>query len=82
MVAERESFIDFLRERQWNVLQSQTNFVFCQKNGVDGKSVYEALKKEGILVRRFDTPGIEQWLRITIGTAEQMSALKKSMETI
>lgn len=80
VVSERESFIAFLRERQWNVLQSQTNFVFCQKNGVDGKSVYEALKKEGILVRRFDTKGIEQWLRITIGTAEQMAALKAAIQ--
>ena len=79
VVAERDSFINFLRDRSWNVLQSQTNFVFCKKNGVDGKSVYEALKKEGILVRRFDTPGIEQHLRITIGTAEQMSALKDAI---
>ena len=46
------------------------------------KTAVKALKKQGILVRRFDTKGIEQWLRITIGTAEQMSALKKSMETI
>ena len=80
IAAERDSFIEFLRERSWNVLQSQTNFVFCKKNGADGRLVYEELKKQGILVRRFDTPGIEQWLRITVGTAEQMSLLKKAME--
>ncbi|MCR5045953.1 MAG: histidinol-phosphate transaminase [Treponema sp.] len=80
VVAERDSFIEFLRERSWNVLQSQTNFVFCKKNGVDGRSCYESLKKEGILVRRFDTKGIEQYLRITIGNAEQMNALKEAMK--
>jgi len=64
VVEQRESFIAFLRERRWNVLQSQTNFVFCQKNGVDGKGVYETLKKKraslcAALTQRESSNGLE-----------------------
>jgi len=79
---ERDEFIDFLRERNWYVLDSQTNFVFCKKDGVPGEETYKKIKSEGILVRHFNTPGIEEYLRITIGTHDQMKALKKVMENI
>lgn len=77
---ERDSFTAFLRKRGWNVLDSKTNFIFTCKNGVHGKDVYEGLKKDGILVRRFDTPGIEEYLRITIGTKDEMDRMKASFE--
>ncbi len=76
---ERESFIQFLNERGWSVVGDKTNFVFCKKDGLSGLEAYKAIKKEGILVRRFDTPGIEEYLRITIGTKEQMDTLKSVM---
>ena len=79
---ERDEFIDFLREKGWSVLDSQTNFIFCKKDGVDGKAAYKKIKEEGILIRRFDTPGIEDYLRITVGTHEQMQALREIMEEI
>jgi len=82
VVDERESFICFLRDKGWFVPQSQTNFVFAKKDGVQGEKAYRAIKEQGILVRHFATPGIEQFLRITIGTHEQMVALKKVMESI
>jgi histidinol-phosphate aminotransferase len=77
---ERDDFIDFLREKGWFVLDSQTNFVFCKKDGVSGEEAYKKIKEEGILVRHFATPGIEEYLRITIGTHEQMQALRAVME--
>ena len=40
------------------------------------------LKKNGILVRHFDAPRIENWLRITIGTPEQMQALMDAVDKI
>ena len=79
---ERDEFIDFLRERGWFVLDSQTNFIFCKKDGVPGEETYRKIKEEGILVRHFNTPGIEEFLRITIGTHEQMTELKRVMENI
>ena len=77
---ERDEFIDFLREKGWSVLDSQTNFVFCRKDGVKGEDAYRKIKEEGILVRHFATPGIEEYLRITVGTHEQMAALREVME--
>lgn len=79
---ERDEFIDFLRAHGWFVLDSQTNFVFCRKDGVAGVDAYRKIKEHGILVRRFDTPGIEDFLRITVGTHGQMAALCKVMEDL
>ena len=76
IVEQRDDFIGFLRNLGWQVLDSSTNFIFTTKPGVSGRQVYQALKEAGILVRRFDTPGIEEYLRITIGTAQQMAQLK------
>lgn len=79
---ERESFSGFLKERGWLVLDSRTNFVFAKKNGVEGKYIYESAKREGILIRHFDTPGIEDFVRITIGTPGQMLLLRSALENI
>lgn len=78
----REDFISFLKKNGYQVNDSKTNFVFLKKNGLDGKKAYEFIKENGILVRRFDTPGIEEYLRITIGTQEQMDKLKEIMEKL
>lgn len=75
--ATRSDFISFLKEKGYDVCDSKTNFVFVKKDGLDGKKAYEFIKQNGILVRRFDTPGIEQYLRITIGTQAQMDKLKE-----
>lgn len=78
----RDDFIKFLRERNWYVVDSQTNFIFVKKDGVPGEETYKTIKKDGILVRHFATKGIEEYLRITIGTKEQMEELKKIMSNI
>lgn len=82
IVSQRDDFSEFLRARGFFVLPSRTNFLFTKKDGRSGKAMYESLKKEGILVRRFDTEGIEEFLRITVGTEAQMSALKRTMEKL
>lgn len=72
---ERDSFVTFLRKYGWDVNISATNFVFAKKDGIEGKAAYEYIKSKGILVRHFDTQGIDEYLRITIGTPEQMLSL-------
>ncbi|MBP5158615.1 MAG: aminotransferase class I/II-fold pyridoxal phosphate-dependent enzyme, partial [Treponema sp.] len=74
---ERESFTTFLRERGYFVLDSSTNFVFTKKDGMGGKELYGRAKDAGILIRHFATPGIEDFVRISIGTHGQMEALKQ-----
>lgn len=82
VVAEREKFQDFLKENGWDFIPSKTNFVLAKKPGVSGEKVYEEIKRQGILVRHFSTKGIEDYVRITIGTEEQMNALKTAMKMI
>ncbi len=79
---ERDSFVSFLKEKGWEVNPSQTNFVLARCPKMGGKEVYEFIKKQGILVRHFATKGIENYVRITIGTKEQMNELKKIIEMI
>jgi histidinol-phosphate aminotransferase len=79
---ERGSFSAFLTARAWTVLPSQANFVFAKKERMRGKEIYEKIRAFGILIRHFDKPGISDFVRITIGTAEQMAALKKAFEEL
>lgn len=77
VAAERDSFTEFLRSKGWFVITSKTNFVFAKKEGRTGDEIYQAAKKAGILIRLFKTKGIEDFVRITIGTPQQMAALKE-----
>ncbi|MCQ2575101.1 MAG: histidinol-phosphate transaminase [Treponema sp.] len=75
---ERDKFYEFLKEQGFYVIKSETNFLFAKKDGVDGNELYKKIKSEGILIRHFSTPGIEDFVRITVGTPEQMAALKEA----
>lgn len=79
---ERDSFSNFLQSIGWEVLPSKTNFVFTQNKNISGKTAYEKIKQNGILVRRFDTDGIENYLRITIGTHDQMKKLESIIKSL
>lgn len=78
----RDLFRNELVENGWNVLPSETNFIFASKPGVSGEDVYEAAKKAGILIRYFATPGLESFVRITIGTEEEMQQLSNVLKAI
>ena len=71
-----------LTDRGFTVLDSRANFVFASTERINGGVLYKELKKNGILVRHFDAPRIENWLRITIGTPEQMQALMDAVDKI
>ena len=71
-----------LTDRGFTVLDSRANFVFASTDRINGGALYKKLKKNGILVRHFDAPRIENWLRITIGTPEQMQALMDAVDKI
>lgn len=79
---ERQSLTEFLRKRNWFVIESQTNFIFVKHPVLSGKEVYENVKAKGILIRHFNTKGIENFVRITIGTKKQMDLLKAILEEI
>lgn len=54
---------------------SQANFIFATHPDVEALELFEALKKEGIYVRFWGSKRIEQYMRITVGTQEEMETL-------
>ncbi|MDD6194809.1 MAG: histidinol-phosphate transaminase [Lachnospiraceae bacterium] len=61
---------------------SKANFVFASHERVDAKTIFEKLKQKGIYVRYFNKPRIDNCLRITIGTDEEMKALMVALQDI
>lgn len=66
----------------FEVLPSKANFVFARHSNVDGGELYTALRENGILVRHFTGERIKDFLRITIGTLDEMKALAASLKNI
>ena len=63
----------------YQVYPSQANFVLARKDGENMKSIYEELKRRKIFVRYFDFPGLQDCLRITVGTPSEINILVKEM---
>lgn len=61
-----------LTELGFQVLPSDANFLFAKAPDIGGGELYIALKARGILVRHFGNPRIADYVRITVGTAQQM----------
>ena len=64
-----------LEELGFSILPSQANFIFAKSDKIPGGELYRKLKENGILVRWFDADRIRDYVRITIGSLEQMTAL-------
>lgn len=64
------------------VLPSHANFVFVRPKDGNASAVASALREQGIIVRHFDKPRIAEYLRITIGTAEQNQRLIEALTTL
>ena len=66
----------------FTTLPSLTNFVFTKSDAISGKEFYLKLKAKGILVRHFDTPRLTDYVRVTIGSKEQMAAFIRTTKEI
>lgn len=82
VIATREWVEKSLKEKGFTVLTSQANFVFMSHPDHPGKELLDGLRARGILVRWWDKPGIRDWLRISIGTEEEMAALTAALDEI
>ena len=71
----RKAFTAELVKRGWDVIPSESNFVFARPPKQNAKEIFLALKKAGIFVRYFETPLTRDRLRITIGTDGEMAKL-------
>ena len=82
IIATREWTTRELEKLGFKVLPSQANFLFAQPVGKDAASVAQYLREHKILVRYFNKPRINQFLRITIGTDEQMQAMVDVLKSL
>ena len=81
--ATRARLTAALESLGWFVYPSQSNFVFARVRPPRcARDVYEALKARRILVRFFDRPGLDDGLRITVGSESEIDALIKSLRSI
>ena len=60
---------------------SKANFIFASHKECSARELFAALRKANIIVRYFDKPRIDNYLRITIGTQEEMETLVEFLET-
>ncbi len=81
VVATRERTKKALRELGFVFEDSKSNFIFARHERVPAEEIFEALKKEGIYVRHFTAERIHDYLRISIGTDEEMDALLSFLRT-
>lgn len=63
-----------LEQRGYRVLPSQANFLLCARPGMEGARLAEALRGQGILVRFLGHPILRAFVRVTIGTDDEMKA--------
>lgn len=81
--ATRARLTGELRGLGFEVGDSQSNFVLARWNGTpSARDIFEGLRDQGILVRYFDLEGLENALRISVGSDEEVDALLGAMGTI
>ena len=67
----------------FTMTDSKANFLFAKNETIGGRELYLKLKEEkGILIRHFDKDKLRDYVRITVGSMEQMEALIKALEEI
>ena len=82
IVAERETMSAQLRGLGFDILPSSANFIFARHATAKGAELTQALRDRAVLVRHFNAPRIADFLRITVGTAEQTGKLVDALSAI
>jgi len=76
--AERDATVAWLREQGLAVADSDANFVLFG-TFPDRRAVWQGLLDRGVLIREVGPPG---WLRVTIGTPEEMAAFRAALSEV
>jgi histidinol-phosphate aminotransferase len=82
VIKVREETAEKLRELGAEVLPSKANFLFVKLPNIAGGDAYGKLRECGILVRHFSKARIADYLRVSIGTAEDMKAFINAVKQI
>ena len=82
IIATRDRTAERLRSLGFDVPESSTNFLFAQHKTLTAKRIFEYTREKGIYIRYWNKPRINDRLRITIGTDEQMDKLAAALEEL
>lgn len=82
IIASRQKTQAALEKLGFEVLDSAANFLFARHPVHAAQTLYQQLKSQGILVRYFKQPRIDNFLRITIGTDSEMDSLISCLNTL
>ena len=80
VVATKRRFVAELERRGWDVMPSESNFVFARPAHAKASVIFERLRGRHIYVRYFSGPKTADRLRVTIGTDEQMAKLIAALD--
>ncbi|BFM34660.1 MULTISPECIES: histidinol-phosphate transaminase [Acinetobacter] len=80
VIASREKLVTDLTSLGFKILPSHANFIFASHPQQDAGELAAALRERGIIVRYFNKPRINQYLRITIGTDDQNQRLVDTLK--
>ncbi len=79
---QRTRLTEKLRELGFTVPDSSSNFMLATCKNCQAREIYDKLVKQNIYVRYFDVPGLDDKLRITVGTEEQNDKLLEALKKI
>lgn len=79
VIDARQQLSQGLKALGFDVLPSSANFVFAKNERRTGQEWQALLREQNILVRHFNKPRLHDWLRITVGTPEEVLALLKAL---
>lgn len=83
IVAERERLYSRLAGLSWlRPYPSQGNFILCEVRGPAAKDVRDRLAEQGIMVRYFDSPGLRNCIRISVGKPEHTDRVIEALEAL
>lgn len=75
IIATRDAITTELKSRGFRVMDSGANFIFASPSDKNASALFDRLNAQGVLVRYWRSPELAEWLRISIGTDEQMHKL-------
>jgi histidinol-phosphate aminotransferase len=82
IIRTRERISGELARRGFELTESMANFLFASHPRFPAAELFQGLRRKGILVRYFNQPKIDNHLRITIGTDEEMDELLKALDEL
>lgn len=82
VIATRKRTTSEMTAMGFKVIDSEANFIFAMHPRLNAAEIFSELRAKGILVRYFKKPRIDNYLRITIGSDEEMDAFLKVVKEI